>query len=201
MGRRAVGVTGRLWRKVTDDERQAFAEMAEQGFSFRDIGIKFNREHHVVSYALKDERGRLLAAADRHRRRLAAKKKRATDEMRLHGKLYRCVHQARKRAERKGFDIDIDVRFLADLYLAQGGLCALTGLRMETGPAPDLRTNPHAVSLDRIDNARGYTRDNVRLVVWAINWALGEWGESRFTELAKTFLIHKYGFGGDCDTF
>ena len=27
MGRRAVGVTGRLWRKVTDDERQAFAEM------------------------------------------------------------------------------------------------------------------------------------------------------------------------------
>lgn len=43
---------------------------------------------------------------------------------------------------------------------------------------------PFAPSLDRIDAASGYTRDNVRLVCQAVNFALNAFGEDVFREIA-----------------
>ena len=68
-----------------------------------------------------------------------------------------------------------------DLYRAQGGRCALSGLR-QVGSGKVLR--PFAPSLDRIDSTGGYTRDNVRLVCQAVNFALNAYGEDVFREIA-----------------
>ena len=43
---------------------------------------------------------------------------------------------------------------------------------------------PYAPSLDRVDAASGYTRDNVRLVCQAVNFALNAFGEDVLREIA-----------------
>ena len=192
MSRQAVGITGKIWRKVLPEEREGYRTMAKEGFSLRDIGLKFNRDHRVIAYNLKDEKDRLLASKKAHERRIA-KKRKPTDHVRLTRKLCSCVCQARQRAEHKNLPIDIDAKFLMELYKQQKGACALTGIMMKFKPMPGLRANPYAVSLDRIDSKLGYIRNNVRLVIWCINWSIGEWGEQHFEEIIKTYLTKKYG--------
>jgi hypothetical protein len=66
-----------------------------------------------------------------------------------------------------------------------GGFCELTGIPLE--PRPDgcgSRIHPWVASLDRIDNANGYTYANTRIVCAAMNIALNEFGESVFRRLA-----------------
>lgn len=192
MSRQAVGVTGKLWRKVSMEERDAYQCMAEDGFSFRDIGLKFGRDHNTVSYNLKKDKDRLIAS-EKSRERRIAKKQKPISHVQLMKKLRSCIFQARRRAENKGLPININTEFLAELYKAQQGFCALTGIKMEIYPIPGCRVNPYAISVDRIDSKIGYIRDNVRLVIWCINWALGEWGEHHFEEIVKTYLFKKYG--------
>lgn len=61
----------------------------------------------------------------------------------------------------------LDAAYLRMLYDEQSGRCALTGFEM-THLAGHGR-QPLNVSIDRIDSARGYTRDNVQLVCWRAN--------------------------------
>lgn len=50
------------------------------------------------------------------------------------------------------------------------------------------RARPFAPSLDRIDARKGYTTDNVRLVAWVVNHALGDWGEEVFAKIARAYV-------------
>lgn len=93
---------------------------------------------------------------------------------------------ARQRARRHGLPSDDDlVDFAGALFHAQHGRCALTGLSFDlrevgTGQAK----RPFAPSLDRIEGDKGYTKDNVRLVCQAVNFALNRFGEDVFYEIA-----------------
>jgi hypothetical protein len=53
---------------------------------------------------------------------------------------------------------------LYEVFKAQDGKCALTGLPMTWKTDEDM-----SLSIDRIDPLRGYDRDNVRLVCTRIN--------------------------------
>jgi hypothetical protein len=104
----------------------------------------------------------------------------------MRGVLRSIVDGARQRARRAWREADADIMaFALDLYQAQGGRCALSGLPF------DLRSvgygqvrRPFAPSLDRIDSRGGYTRDNVRLVCQVVNFALNAYGEDIFREIA-----------------
>lgn len=75
--------------------------------------------------------------------------------------------------------------FALDLYQAQGGRCALSGLRFDLRSAGYGKARrPFAPSLDRIDSRGGYTRENVRLVCQVVNFALNAYGEDIFREIA-----------------
>lgn len=189
--RRAVGITGRLWRKVPQDEKAEYLRLANQGISFRDIGKQFNRDHKVVTYNLRPEKAELLRLESRQKR-LLEKKRGEPDQVLLRRKLGSCLQQARKRAERKHIPIDIDIHYLLDIYHKQNGACCLTGLVMELRPLVGHRVNPYAISLDRIDSTKGYTKDNVRLIIWYMNWAMGAYGEKEFAEIAKSYLWYKF---------
>ena len=52
---------------------------------------------------------------------------------------------------------------VGELWLKQGGLCAVTGRQMLWGKGL------HAPSIDRIDSAGGYTPNNIWLTCWAVN--------------------------------
>ena len=74
-------------------------------------------------------------------------------------KLNHAVTSAKGRHE-----CTIDGDYLIDLLVAQGGKCALSGQTMTRGV-----NDPHSVSIDRIDCAKGYIPGNVRLVCKVVN--------------------------------
>jgi hypothetical protein len=95
-------------------------------------------------------------------------------------------YEARRRAAKIGKPFDLTPEFLDRLLAAQGDRCALTGIPFEE-PVKG-RNNPFVMSLDRIDSQGGYTQDNVRLVIFAMNAALGPWGEDVFRQVAAAYL-------------
>ena len=66
--------------------------------------------------------------------------------------------------KRKGGDITAD--FMFQMWLDQDGCCALSGIKMVWGGGKATSTS---MSIDRIDQSRGYYKDNVRLICHAIN--------------------------------
>lgn len=64
---------------------------------------------------------------------------------------------------------DISIEELLEMYYNQDGKCALTGIEMTLGDKRNGQNNPYALSIDRIDNNLHYTKENVWLVLRAVN--------------------------------
>jgi len=100
---------------------------------------------------------------------------------------HRLVARAAARAARSGLDFTLTWRDVAPSL--ERGACSLTGLPFSDRPADcEARANPYAPSIDRIDSTQGYTPDNCRVVVWAVNCAIGAWGEEVFSTIARSYL-------------
>lgn len=63
---------------------------------------------------------------------------------------------ARKRAKKKGLQYDLTKE---DLVVPE--VCPVLGITLEVG---DGHRQPNSPSIDRIDNSKGYTRDNVAII-------------------------------------
>lgn len=75
---------------------------------------------------------------------------------------------------------------LYDIWLKQDKKCAITGIHMTTATGVGrVQTN---VSIDRIDNKLGYTKDNVQLVCLWANTAKNDLPMSEFVEYCKKVL-------------
>jgi hypothetical protein len=81
-------------------------------------------------------------------------------------------------------EFDLDVQFLADLLVKQGGVCALSGEHL-TLPIKSSRDNHFNTSIDRIDSSKGYTRDNVQLVTKKVNRHKLDSSDPDFVDLCK----------------
>ena len=82
---------------------------------------------------------------------------------------------------------DLTENWVKEQMKRQDFKCALTSIPFladELG----YRVRAFAPSLDRIDNAFGYTPDNVRIVVFAINVMLSDWGEQVFRRVSDDYL-------------
>jgi hypothetical protein len=67
------------------------------------------------------------------------------------------------------------------------GVCELTGIAFDL-------TMPrawNAPSLDRIDSKAGYTQNNTRVVLYALNVAANTWGENRILEIASAITAKR----------
>lgn len=100
------------------------------------------------------------------------------------------LDNAKRRAAKKNLEYDLDKLWLDDLYARQNGCCAVTGLPLDEKTAEKGIRNPFAISIDRIDNSKGYTRANCRLVCAGVNLAMNEWGESVFLKFAYAVVEH-----------
>ena len=85
--------------------------------------------------------------------------------------------------------------FLLRLWAVQNGRCAVCGLVFDL--ALDKPRNPLQPSIDRVDAAKGYTEDNVRLVVLAVNMALSNWGLEAFLPVARGIVALMEAPGGE----
>jgi len=67
-------------------------------------------------------------------------------------------------------DIDFDSTYILELWGKQNGKCALSGIEMTHITNTETRCNPTNASVDRIDNAKGYSKSNIQLVcIWVQN--------------------------------
>lgn len=75
-------------------------------------------------------------------------------------------------AKKRDIELEITPKDIWELYLKQGKLCALTGVYISF---PAGRGQLGTVSVDRIDNHKGYTLENIQLVHKTVNrmkWVL-----------------------------
>jgi hypothetical protein len=107
---------------------------------------------------------------------------------------------AKKRAKDKGLPFDLDLDFLLNTAQAQNFSCLLTGIEFFAKVNHSARVNPTVPSIDRIVPDRGYTKDNVRLVIYAINAMLLDWGEELFIRVANSYRYQKRSKSGESKT-
>ena len=81
--------------------------------------------------------------------------------------------------KRKGGDITAD--FMFQMWLKQDGYCAVSGIKMIWGGG---KAGPINMSIDRIDQSRGYYKDNVRLVCHSINSFRGQMSDTDMLKIA-----------------
>ncbi|KAK9844383.1 hypothetical protein WJX74_001753 [Apatococcus lobatus] len=87
-----------------------------------------------------------------------------------------------------GFEFEVTADACQDLWRAQEGRCALSGepLATDVGRGPEhKRARMWNASLDRIDSARNYSRDNVQLVCSAVNIMKSQLDMPDFTRFCR----------------
>jgi hypothetical protein len=94
---------------------------------------------------------------------------------------------ANRRNRERGFDLPhFTEADLVALWDRCGGRCALTGLAFHGGRfGAGKAKRAFWPSIDRIDPEVGYTRENCRLVLTAVNFALNAWGDEVFMRIAR----------------
>ncbi len=66
------------------------------------------------------------------------------------------------------------------------GRCEMTGMKFTLeAPRKGYYHNPYSPSLDRHNHKKGYTKDNVKVVIWAYNQAKGQWNRKHFKRIIK----------------
>ena len=93
---------------------------------------------------------------------------------------------ASERAKRKGIPCTITKEFILDLWNKQNGLCAISKIpmtyEMDSGR---IYTN---VSIDQIEQGKGYTEDNVQLVCMAVNQLKSDWDMNTVKYICKMII-------------
>lgn len=95
---------------------------------------------------------------------------------------------AKRNAKNKDVQFDIDIEYLQNLWDTQSGSCLLSKRKFDLEPPSGTFTNYNAPSLDRIIPSKGYTKGNVRLIIWGLNLAINEFGLDEFIKLSKEVL-------------
>ena len=83
----------------------------------------------------------------------------------LEGYLAYRLYSVKGRAKRKNTICDITVADLMSLYKEQKGLCKLSQVEMTC----DGGRKKSSLSIDRIDNTKGYTKDNIQMLCYIVN--------------------------------
>lgn len=97
----------------------------------------------------------------------------------------RFIGSAKKR-DKMG---DIDLAYLLELWVSQGGKCAISGICMRLrGYKEKGLAHPFQASLDRIDNKKSYEKGNVRFVCAMANLARAEWSDESLLSFCRSVV-------------
>ena len=94
-----------------------------------------------------------------------------------------------------GRDFELTPDDLRQALLDSAGRCAVTGIKFDITGVLNARKRPFHHSLDRIDSTKGYTPTNIRIVCYAANVAMLDWGENVLSEIATGYVLRKYALG------
>lgn len=187
------------WRAKNPEKNRKY--MTEYCRAWRDKNRGRHRENAHLSRKrrMEDPEYRATLNAKRRARRAKnpAKARAETKESfaRLAAKLpwtYWLLHNAKGTSKGRFPEPEHTHESLQTLWEEQGGLCYWTRLPM----IPARKAGHMKVSMDRLDNARGYTRDNVVLTTWFANRARGTMTVDEFRNtLAEVVRAFSGSFG------
>lgn len=83
-------------------------------------------------------------------------------------------NQCKGRAKFRGMEFDLTFEEVVELFEESRGRCTLTGVPFSLSRI----RGPWVPSIDRINSDLGYVRGNVRVVCFAANIAMQQWGEN-----------------------
>ncbi len=187
-------------------------DMRQQGFTYQQIAAHLQvSEKRVRYWCNENERYRRQQEGKRRAKRIAAERRetkaaarqaakaeqhksreaalaayrseqaRRKAERALLAKIRKRLRSTTKGAETRGISCELTEADVARLLAP--GVCERTGIAFEPG-------GDFGASLDRIDNSRGYTTDNVQAVCWAYNRAKGASTDAVVLRMA-TALVRK----------
>jgi hypothetical protein len=173
---------------LVNKEDDQFPVRSKRCFECKKIAIKeqalkcYHKNKHMYPHPLKgiDEKSRKQRRDSYHKN----KHNRTYFEI-IVNKIFTSVKYRAKRLKR---DFDLTREFLENLYTEQNGKCALTGMIFSDEKYENYKRRPFTPSLDRIDNKKGYTQDNVRFVCSMVNAALGEFGDKIFDKMCRSYI-------------
>jgi hypothetical protein len=117
-----------------------------------------------------------------HQNREAVREQKTRYRSSILGRSLQLHDNARTRAAKLGVPFALTREWIAERL---SGVCALTGRPFDmTRHKGGVRANLNAPSLDRVDSSKGYTMDNVRLVVVHANVARNEFTDADLLALA-----------------
>jgi hypothetical protein len=108
------------------------------------------------------------------------------NDMRFRAQKLLCSIGKKCRRERLAFDLDVD---WLERRLA-AGRCELTGIPFNMSVA-GRRRNAFTPSIDRIVAGGGYTKSNCRVVIYALNAAMNDWGLDVVYQVAEALLARR----------
>lgn len=74
----------------------------------------------------------------------------------------------------RGHKHNIDLKYLKTIWDNQNGKCVLTGVQLQH----KCENKHYQASLDRIDNTKGYIKNNIQFVSVATNWLKNKYGNN-----------------------
>jgi hypothetical protein len=104
---------------------------------------------------------------------------------------YSSLRGSAQRAKDGGIECDINNAWAVETY---NGVCSLTGIPFvisALGPAGRSGIRPYSPSIDRINPLKGYTQDNCRWVLSAINMFKGEMSDAEMYHIAEALLAKR----------
>jgi hypothetical protein len=94
---------------------------------------------------------------------------------------------AAARAKARGIDCSILWTDVADILRQNDFKCAISGIpfNLAHNALRQHSRNPFGPSLDRLDNASGYHRENIRIVITIVNYGINEWGLDAYLSVCR----------------
>mgnify|MGYP001568535542 CR=1 FL=1 len=112
----------------------------------------------------------------------------------LNGKSYSLWKASARRAQKRNEAFSLTRQWIKDRLVV--GTCAISGLPFDLSAT---KRSPYSPSIDRIVNNKGYTPENCRVILWALNAAFSNWGEEEFKMIVKHWLVtNGETIGTDC---
>lgn len=95
------------------------------------------------------------------------------------------------KANVRGWKVEIDEKYLWDLFVKQNGKCALSGIEIQFRKHNKDRNS--TASLDRIDSSKDYKDGNVQWVHKYINMMKQRYSQEQFIQYCKAVANHNKG--------
>jgi hypothetical protein len=95
--------------------------------------------------------------------------------------------EKRRKAISRNKEFDITIEYLWSIYLKQNKVCALSGVPLDF----NRESNIGMVSIDRINNDKGYVKRNIQLVDKRVNFMKYIYTQKEFIEMCKRVAKHQ----------